>query len=137
LKAENITVNSFNFSPGYKGSEVKALVQIKLEGASKDHFTHIDLTGDEVKKIIEIARSVERRLMGNSVSSETKLQTQQIETLHQQLAQRYNNLWKLQEQATIHPAGEIPIELHNRIANENRAIVELEDEIASLKDSGQ
>jgi hypothetical protein len=38
----------------------------------------------------------------------------------------------LQEQAANYPAGEIPVELQNRIANEDQAIADLEDRLRTL-----
>lgn len=130
---KEVTVASFNFTPGYKGSTVKALIALKLEGSSSATFTHVDLTDEESEEIIEIARSVEYRLGDTSKKKELELQPiQEKESLHNQVSQRYNNLFILQEQAAKYGAGQIPLPLQNEITDEENAIADLEDRLKRL-----
>lgn len=111
------------------------MVRLELDEASKDQFTHIDLTSKEIEAIIEVARSVEHRLqIGGPLSSEKELRrSQEMESLHKQLSKRYNNLFILQEQAANYGAGEIPIALQNKMADEEQAIANLEDRLHTLR----
>lgn len=55
-----------------------------------------------------------------------------IESLHRQLAQRSSNLLKLQEQAAMFGAGEVPLHLLNQIEAEQEAIAEIEANLADM-----
>ena len=61
------------------------------------------------------------------------------QSLRRQLARHCSNLNKLQEDAAIYGAGEVPLHLQNQIEDEKRKIAEIEAELAELegiKDKG-
>jgi len=55
------------------------------------------------------------------------------ESLRRQLAQRRSNLLKLQEQAALYGAGEVPLHMLNQIEAEEQAIVEIEAKLVELE----
>ncbi len=79
-------------------------------------------------RIHTIASQVAGRVQIETISQPLKPsipKSKSMESLERQLYQRWNNLWYLKEQATMYPAGELPLELHNRIEKEEEAIEEL------------
>ncbi len=72
----------------------------------------------------------------NHRSDYRKIQDQQsdgivenVGSFRRQLVQRSKNLSYLEEQATLYPAGQIPLELHNKIEKEKEAIEVLKGRI--------
>ncbi len=64
--------------------------------------------------------------------SAVQLKQQRLESLHQQLAQHYANLNKLQEQAASYGAGQAPLYLQNQIEREQNAVAEINEELHKL-----
>jgi hypothetical protein len=124
----------FDIQEGYKKPVIKAMIQLEIDGASDKQIVWAELTSKESEAVIDLARSVEYRLQsGESLSSKQELpRSHEKESLYKHVSKRWNNLFMLQEQAANYPAGEIPVELQNRIANEDQAIADLEDRLRTL-----
>lgn len=134
MQVRDVIVLQFDIDQGYKKPSVKAMIQLEIDGASDKQITWAELTSKEAEAVINLARSVEHRLqIGESLSSKQELpRNREKESLYKQVSKRWNNLFILQEQAVNYPAGEIPVELQNRIANEDQAIADLEDRLRTL-----
>jgi tetratricopeptide (TPR) repeat protein len=62
----------------------------------------------------------------SGVVSQAELKQQEINSLRRQLGQHHANLNKLQEDAALHGAGEVPLRLQNQIEAEQKAIAKIE-----------
>ena len=63
MKLQDVAVVDFNFMPGIKGPTVKAMAQFTLEGVHEPQIAWVELTEEEIKAIVAVARVVEHRLV--------------------------------------------------------------------------
>lgn len=68
----------------------------------------------------------------DSVSSQQEMSRTEKRALQERVSRHYANLQYLENQATIHGAGQVPLSLHNQITEEKKAIAELEERLRDL-----
>jgi hypothetical protein len=63
MELKDVAITSFEFSPGLKGPEVRALAKFAFDQADKPQFIWVDLKPEEQRALISVARAIEQRFL--------------------------------------------------------------------------
>jgi outer membrane protein assembly factor BamB len=143
LRRDQKVLNAFTVVPNVAGA---MMLQITLQGQTRSNeLQEFPIEGGStvildpqtgpglaVQPETELGSLWDESSAGSSeevdsgVVSQAELRQQEINSLRRQLAQHHSNLNKLQEDAALYGAGEVPLRLQNQIEAEQKAIAEIE-----------